>query len=123
MTRRKTAPAVPESDEFTFSKTAPAFDPFADDDFDDLFGPPTPDEKLTLLAVSLAEDPFTTVRTEDGENPFGGASSLARYERASAAYLAACHADDRDEGDDEREEILRLIAVYWLRRSKALWSV
>lgn len=126
MTKTKTAAAaLAEDDPFgedAFPDSVSGDDPFGDD-FADVFAPPTPDEKLTLLAVSLVEDPFSTTRPEDGENPFGGASNLARYERASAAYLAAVHAYDRDEGDDEREEILRRITLYWLRRSKALWSV
>lgn len=88
------------------------------DDFADLFGPLSPKEKLTLLAVSLVEDPFATTRMEDGENPFGGASALARYERASAVYLAACR---EIEQDDDRQEILRLIAAYWLRKARAFW--
>ncbi len=119
MTRKKTAAPLPEGSDLDFD-IHDHDDPFGDD-FADVFAPPSPEEKLTLLAVALVEDPFATTRPEDGENPFGGASNLARYERASAAYLAACHADDRDESDDEREEILRLISLYWLRRSRAIW--
>ncbi|MBN9244293.1 MAG: hypothetical protein J0I98_16020 [Mesorhizobium sp.] len=118
MTRKKTVAPLSEDDPFAFDESA-----LADGDFDDLFARPMPEDKLTLIAVSLVEDPFTTTRTEDGENPFGGASNLARYERASAAYLAAVHTFDRIDEDDEREEILRRIALYWLRRSQALWSV
>lgn len=130
MTKTKTAAALAEDD--PFGTVALEGDPFIlprlapdayADEFADLFADPSLEEKLKLLAMSLADDPFTTTRLEDGENPFGGASNLARYERASTAYLAAVHADDRDESDDEHEEILRLISLYWLRRSKALWSV
>lgn len=129
MKKSKTAAAALAEDD-PFGAVALEDDPFilprlardADaDEFADLFADPSPEERLTLLAVSLVEDPFSTTRPDDGENPFGAASCLARYERASAAYLAAVHADDRDEGDDEREEILRLISLYWLRRSKAIW--
>jgi hypothetical protein len=116
MRKTKATAPEPEDDPFAFDKSGSGDDPFAD-----IFADPSPEEKLTLLAVSLVEDPFATTRSEDGENPFGGASCLARYERASAAYLAAVHADDRDEEDDEREEILRRISLYWLRRSKAIW--
>ncbi|MBN9074584.1 MAG: hypothetical protein J0H34_23855 [Rhizobiales bacterium] len=122
MTKTKTAAAALAEDDPFGVESVSGDDPFGDD-FADVFAPPTPEEKLTLLAVALVEDPFATTRMDDGENPFGGASNLARYERASAAYLAACHAEDRDESDDEREEILRRIALYWLRRSKALWTV
>ncbi|TPL45329.1 hypothetical protein [Mesorhizobium sp. B2-4-6] len=87
-------------------------------DVADLFADPPPERKLTLLGISLGEDPFATTRLEDGENPIGGASCLARYERASAAYIAACHGFEQD---DDEQEILRLIAAYWLRKSRAFW--
>jgi hypothetical protein len=114
MTKMKTTAPEPEDDPFAFDESA-----LADDAFADIFADPTPEEKLKLLDMSLSDDPFATTRLEDGENPFGGASNLARYERASAAYLASCHSWEPDEGE---QEILRLIALHWLRKSAALWQ-
>src|SRR5690606_12573053 len=53
-----------------------------------------------------------------GEN-FFGVASLTRYERASAAYVAACHSPEQD---DEQRGVLRLIAACWLRRSRAFMA-
>src|SRR5690606_16976057 len=97
-------------------------DPFADaDDVDDewldLPGEPSGIIAHDLLLRATAEDPFATSHLDDCLPALGVTpSALSRYERASAAYIAACYSPEQD---DDRREILRLIAAYWLKRSRA----
>jgi hypothetical protein len=108
-----------EDDPFAFDS-----DPFGDDD-------PAADEWLNLpgeasLSIALdvleravREDPFATTSLLDclpgeGLTP----APLSRYLRASKAYVAACFSPEQD---DAKQEILRLIAAYWLRKSRAVW--
>jgi len=91
---------------------------FANTDWDDLPGE-SPVSAEDMLARATAEDPFATSRLVDCDPRHGVTpSALSRYERASAAYLADCHAEEQD---DDRQEILRLITAYWLRKSRAFW--
>lgn len=131
MTRENKAEATVEDfafddDGITIADDPFAFDgdPFADDDpaadeWQDLPGSPSRIIAHDMLAAAVAEDPFSTSHLEDclpaeGITP----TPLSRYARASAAYLAACHSPCQD---DEQQEILRRIAAYWLRRSRAFW--
>ena len=61
MTKTKTAAAALAEDDPFGVESVSGDDPFGDD-FADVFAPPTPEEKLTLLAVALVEDPFATTR-------------------------------------------------------------
>lgn len=98
--------------------------PFSDDDpaadeWQDLPGSPSRIIAHDMLAAAVAEDPFSTSHLEDclpaeGITP----SPLSRYERASAAYIAACHSGEQD---DAKQEILRQVAAYWLEKSRAFW--
>ncbi|WP_295808479.1 hypothetical protein [uncultured Nitratireductor sp.] len=90
------------------------------DEWDDLPGEPSDAVAHDLLLSAIEEDPFSTSRLDDCA-PFMGLtpSALARFERASAAYVAACRS--HDEPDDDREEILRLIAAYWLKKCRPCW--
>jgi hypothetical protein len=93
----------------------PIADPFVDDWR--YLTEPSDSIALDILRQATDEDPFATSRLADCL-PFEGLtpSSLVRYQRASIAFLKACRERERDE---EREEILRRIALYWLRKSKA----
>jgi hypothetical protein len=93
----------------------PIADPFVDD-WKDL-GEPSDSIALDILRQATDEDPFATSRLADCL-PYEGLtpSFLVRYQRASIAFLRACRERERDE---EREEILRRITAYWLRKSKA----
>lgn len=89
------------------------------DEWNGLPGGPSATIAHELLLRATAEDPFATSHLDDCIPEEGITSSaLSRYERASAAYVAACHSPEQD---DDRQEILRLIAAYWLRKSRAFW--
>ncbi|WP_095091026.1 hypothetical protein [Mesorhizobium sophorae] len=100
-------------------------DPFAyveaadDNPFADLWGELTTEEKLKLLERATAEDPFGTTHLDDCLSGMRiTPSPLTRYGRASAAYLRSCYSHEQD---DDQQEILRLVAAYWLRKSRAHW--
>lgn len=149
MTRKKKDRAkaiADELDDFAFDAADLEGDPFAfddDDDSGDIFATgPSADGRLAdlndvkdewadlpgepsdaiahdLLSKALREDPFATTSLDDcipteGITP----AALSRYLRASAAFVASCHAL---EPDYEAQEIHRLIALYWLRKSRAYW--
>ena len=89
------------------------------DDWLDLLRDPSATIARDLLIRALAEDPFATTDLDDclpgeGITP----AAFSRFERASAAYIAACHSEEQD---DDQQEILRLTALYRLRRSGAFW--
>ena len=89
------------------------------DEWLNLPGEPSDTIAHELLLRATAEDPFATSDLDDCFPELGiTPSALSRYERASAAYVAACHSPEQD---DDRQEILRLIAAYWLRKSRAFW--
>lgn len=72
-----------------------------------------------VLKSAVAEDPFATSHLDDCLPGAGlGPSSLARYERASVAFLKSCR---EMEQDHEAQEILRLVTAYWLRKSRPIW--
>lgn len=98
---------------------AASFDFDSADEWNDIAGESTDVIAHDLLLQAIAEDPFSTSHLDDCA-PFMGLapSEVARYERASAAYIAACHAREQD---DDKQEILRLIAAYWLKKSRAFW--
>ncbi|MBZ9705343.1 hypothetical protein LB543_01190 [Mesorhizobium sp. ESP7-2] len=83
-----------------------------------------PDEVSDIIAFetlmqAVSEDPFATSHLDDCLPQAGlGPSALARYERASSAFLKSCRTDNQD---DEAQELLRRIALYWLRKSKPIW--
>lgn len=92
---------------------------FAADEWLNLPGEPSDTIDHDLLLLATAEDYFATSHLDDCLPELGiTPSDLARFERASAAYVAACHSPEQD---DDRQEILRLIAAYWLRKSRAFW--
>jgi hypothetical protein len=92
---------------------------FYSTEWDDLPGDQPMPVAVDLLRWMMAEDPFATSRLEDCVPELGiSPSALARYERASAAFIAACHSEEQD---DDQQEILRLIAAYWLKKSRAFW--
>lgn len=89
------------------------------DEWNDLPGEPSATIAHELLLRATAEDPFATSHLDDCLPAEGVTSSaLSRYERASAVFVAACHSPEQD---DDQQEILRLIAAYWLRKSRAFW--
>lgn len=131
MTRTKKATATAEDFSFDDDGITIADDPFvydddpfgdddpAADEWRDLPGSPSRIIAHDMLAAAVAEDPFATSHLDDclpaeGITP----SALSRYERASAAYIAACHSEEQD---DAKQEILRQIAAYWLEKSRAFW--
>lgn len=89
-----------------------------EDPFSDLYGPPTTQQQMDRLGEILRGDPFATTHVEDGEEAVFGVHEVMRFERASAAFIAAC---GEREPDDDKTEILRLIAAYWLKKSRAIW--
>lgn len=101
-----------------------AADPFADvddavEEWLKLPGEPSDTIDHDLLLRATAEDPFATSHLDDCLPALGVTpSALSRYERASAAYVAACHSPEQD---DEAQEIHRLVAAYWLKKSRAFW--
>lgn len=103
----------------TLRTTAADFDFDPADEWADLSGEPSDAIDHDLLLSAIEEDPFSTSHLDDCM-PFMGLtpSELARYERASAAYIAACRSREQD---DDKQEILRLIAAYWLKKSRAFW--
>ena len=74
-----------------------------------------------LMARALSEDPFATTHSDDCLVDLPGITPtpLHRYEHASGAFLAHVYSHEHD---PEKEEVLRLIAAYWLRESKSVWQ-
>ncbi|RWC46100.1 MAG: hypothetical protein EOS55_18290 [Mesorhizobium sp.] len=92
-----------------------------DDDFADLEreSDPTDTKALQMLRQAVAEDPFATSHLDDCLPGAGlGPSALARFERASAAFLESCRTYEQN---NEAQEILRKITLYWLRKSRPVW--
>jgi hypothetical protein len=135
MTRAKKAKAIAEDfefdptadDPFAFPESAPEDDedPFAflddpvADEWLNLPGEPSETIAHDMLVRALAEDPFTTTDLDDCLPAEGIAPvAFSRYLRASASFIAACRAL---EPDYEEQEIHRLIAIYWLKKSRPMW--
>ncbi|MGB3540063.1 MAG: hypothetical protein WBA42_18065 [Mesorhizobium sp.] len=145
MTCAKKTDDIFNDDDFAFDPNAIDDNPFADDgdDDDDIFAAdPSADGRfagrddaadewlnlpgeasmsiaLDVLERGLREDPFATTHLLDclpgeGITP----APLSRYLPASKAYIAACFSPEQD---DEAQEILRLITLYWLKKSRAFW--
>jgi hypothetical protein len=99
-------------------------DPFAEvdataDEWADLAGEPSDAIAHDMLLRAVAEDPFATTDPDDCLPGWGTTPvAFSRYLRASAAFIAACRAT---EPDYEEQEIHRLIALYWLKRSRPIW--
>lgn len=67
------------------------------------------------LQRAAAEDPFATTNLGDCSPELGiTPSALVRFEGASAAFSASCLSPGQD---DDKQEILRLSAAYWLKKS------
>lgn len=103
-------------------------DPFADavddginpfEEWGDLPGDnPTDSIRLDALEVATAADPFATSRLDDCPLAFRvGPSPFDRYQVAHRAYMKSANDDD---DTPETTEIHRLIALYWLARSRSI---
>lgn len=79
---------------------------------------PTDSLRLDALESAVADDPFATTRLDDCLVAFGvGPTPFDRYRRAHRAYLRSFHNSD---DEPATTEIFRLIALYWLARSRSI---
>lgn len=93
-------------------------DPFGDQ-WADLPGSPSETIAHDMLKRALREDPFVTTDLDDCLPDWATTPvAFSRYLRASAAFISACRAP---EPDYEEQEIHRLIAIYWLKKSRPVW--